>query len=122
MSRPTIDQTSDAWKFMRWFFVFGACVAALWIGVGSALMSLSVSVDQWGIAGKIAHVAVVLTFPVVYALPFLLLDAEHTGDIIVMLGIAAFINGLCYGFIGLLVWCVREGLRKLRALAVVRAH
>jgi hypothetical protein len=97
-------------RFIRWFFVVGACAPIAWIALSYATrldwpwmrVSDSVAAMVWLVER--------LTFPTV----FFFLNAEHHGAMIAMLLLAIPINGAYYAAVGFVIWYVREGVRRLR--------
>jgi|SRR5579863_3593561 hypothetical protein len=96
-------------RFVLWFFIAGACAPVAWIALSYATVSYSpVTHVSDAVAAMVWYVECA-TFPTV----FFFIDAEHPAEIIITLLFAMPINGAYYAVVGLVVWCVREGVRRL---------
>jgi hypothetical protein len=97
-------------RFIRWFFIVGACAPIAWIALSYATRS------DWPWMRVSDAVAAIIwyvecaTFPTV----FFFLNAEHTGTMIAMLLLAIPINGAYYAVVGFVVWYIREAFVRWR--------
>ena len=101
-------------RFVRRFFVVGACAAIFWIGASFATSGDRIPVH---ISDMMAHLIWDLeriTFPFVLALPLMLVDMKSLPGLIFMLAVTAVMNEACFPLLGVIVWYIREALLKLR--------
>jgi hypothetical protein len=96
-------------RFIRWFFIVGACAPIAWVALSYATRS------DWpwmrvndAVAAIIWYVECA-TFPTEIAF----LDVGDPGTMIGVLLFVIPINGAYFAVVGLVIWYVREGVRRL---------
>jgi hypothetical protein len=99
-------------RFVLWFFAAGTLVPVILIVLGLILGSRT---DGRG-AGRHSETALWVLTWIVWPTWILMLDAEHTSTVVFMVLLAAPLNGLWFGTFALLVWYLRQGLRRMRKL------
>lgn len=97
-------------RFIRWFFIVGACAPIAWIALSYATIWYAPSIHVSDAMAEFVWHLECATFPTV----FFFIHAEHTGTMIVMLLFAMPINGAYYAVVGLVVWYIREAFVRLR--------
>jgi hypothetical protein len=94
-------------RFLIWFFAAGTLVPGILIIVGKAVGPTR----DWSVEGQLGTVFMVLTW-VIWPTWLFMIDAEHAPQIVFILLLAAPINGLWYGAVGLVLWYLRRSWKR----------
>jgi hypothetical protein len=109
-------------RLVRRFFVVGVSVAVFWIATSYATRGDQIPIH---VSDMVAHLIwdfERMTFPLVLAVPLLLVDRKGPAGLVFTLAVTALMNGVWFALLGLIVWYLRKAFLKLRGVPTRRAN